>query len=102
MAKQYEISCILPQKNVLNPRKISEWTEAEGVASAIESGSGKIYTDVCVDGVCTLGVCAERNAIFNMITNGESTIRRVIAVNWDGKAMSPCGTCRELAPQWWI
>ena len=29
-----------------------------------------------------------------MITNGESTIRRVIAVNWDGKAMPPCGACR--------
>ena len=36
----------MPQKNVLNPRKISEWTETEGVAAAIESGSGKIYTDV--------------------------------------------------------
>ena len=34
-----------------------------------------------------------------MITNGESEIRRVIAVNWDGKAMSPCGACRELMTQ---
>ena len=40
--------------------------------------------------------CAERNAIFNMITHGESEIRRVIAVNWDGKAMPPCGACREM------
>lgn len=34
-----------------------------------------------------------------MITNGESVIRRVIAVNWDGKAMPPCGVCRELMAQ---
>lgn len=86
-------------KRVLNPRKVSEWVEAGGVAAAIETSSGNIYTGVCVDGACTLGICAERNAIFNMITNGESEIRRVIAVNWDGKAMPPCGACRELMTQ---
>lgn len=84
---------------VLNPRKISEWLEAGGVAAAVEAESGRIYTGVCVDGACTLGVCAERNAIFNMITNGESRIKRVIAVGWDGKAMPPCGACRELMAQ---
>lgn len=86
-------------KAVLNPRKISEWLEAGGVAAAIEAESGRIYTGVCVDGACTLGVCAERNAIFNMITNGESRIKRVIAIGWDGKAMPPCGACRELMAQ---
>ena len=84
---------------VLNPRKISEWMEAGGVAAAVEAESGRIYTGVCVDGACTLGVCAERNAIFNMITNGESRIKRVIAVDWDGKTMPPCGACRELMAQ---
>ena len=73
--------------------------EAGGVAAAIESESGKIYTGVCVDGACTIGICAERNAIFNMIPNGESEIRRVIAVNRDGHAMPPCGACRELMTQ---
>lgn len=86
-------------RNVLQPRKISKWMEAGGVAAAIEAGSGKIYTGVCVDGACTLGICAERNAIFNMITCGESKIKRVIAINWDGKAMPPCGACRELMSQ---
>ena len=84
---------------VLNPRKISEWMEAGCVAAAVESESGKIYTGVCVDSACTLGICAERNAIFNMITQGEQRIRRVIAVNWNGKAMPPCGACRELMAQ---
>ena len=84
---------------VINPCKISEWVEAGEVAAAVETASGNIYTGVCVDGACTLGICAERNAIFNMITNGESEIRRVIAVNWDGKAMPPCGACRELMTQ---
>lgn len=34
-----------------------------------------------------------------MITNGESTIKRVIAINSDGKAIPPCGACRELMSQ---
>ena len=86
-------------KKVLRPRKVSDIVEAGGVAAAIEAGSGKIYVGVCVDGACTLGICAERNAIFNMITNGESIIKRVVAVGWDGKVMPPCGACRELMSQ---
>ena len=86
-------------KAVLHPRKLSEWMEAGGVAAAVEAGSGKIYTGVCVDSACTLGICAERSAIFNMITQGESEIRRVIAVSRGGKAIPPCGACRELMTQ---
>ena len=86
-------------KKVLNPREISEFMEAGGVAAAIESGSGNIYVGVCIDCDCTLGICAERNAVFNMITNGESKMKRVIAINRVGKAMAPCGACRELMIQ---
>ena len=86
-------------KQVLHLRNISEWIVVGGVAAAIESASGKIYTGICVDGACSLGICAERNAIFNMLTNGEQEIKRVIAINWDGKAMPPCGACRELMTQ---
>ena len=86
-------------KRVLKPRRVSEIIETGGVAAAIESVSGKIYVGVCVDGACTLGICAERNAIFNMLTNGENAIKRVVAVNRDGKVMPPCGACRELMTQ---
>ena len=84
---------------VLKPREVSRMIEAGGVAAAVESASGKIYVGVCVDTACTLGVCAERNAIFNMLTNGEDSIRRVIAVDRAGKAIPPCGACRELMTQ---
>lgn len=86
-------------KRALNPRKVSDMVEAGGVAAAIEAGSGKIYVGVCVDTSCTLGICAERNAIFNMITNGESVIKRVVTICGDGKAGPPCGACRELMAQ---
>lgn len=84
---------------VLNPREVSRIIEAGGVAAAVESESGNIYVGVCVDSACTLGICAERNAIFNMITNGENKIRRVIAVSSEGKAIPPCGACREFMTQ---
>lgn len=86
-------------KAVQNGRKISDYVEAGGVAAAILSSSGKIYTGVCVDTCSTLGICAERNAIFNMLTNGEQVIRKVLAVMSDGRTAAPCGACRELMVQ---
>lgn len=86
-------------KAVQNDRDISKLISAGGVAAAVESASGKIYTGVCVDTACTLGICAERNAIFNMITNGEDKIKRVIALMGNGKTGAPCGACREFMAQ---
>ena len=86
-------------KAVQNERKVSEYVDAGGVAAAILSASGRIYTGVCVDTCCTLGICAERNAIFNMLTNGEQEIRKVLAIMPDGRCGAPCGACRELMAQ---
>ena len=86
-------------KTVQNGRKISDYVDAGGVAAAILSSSGKIYTGVCIDTCSTLGICAERNAIFNMITNGEQEIKKVLAIMPNGKTGAPCGACRELMVQ---
>ncbi len=86
-------------KKVQNARKISEYVTGGEVAAAILSKSGKIYTGVCIDTCSTLGICAERNAIFNMITNGESEIDKVVAILPDGTVGAPCGACRELMVQ---
>ncbi len=86
-------------KKVQKNRKISDYVEAGGVAAAVLSSSGKIYTGVCIDTCSTLGICAERNAIFNMITNGEQEIKKVLAIMPDGKTGAPCGACRELMVQ---
>ena len=86
-------------KAVWNERRISEYVTCGEVSAAILSGSGRIYTGVCIDTCSTLGICAERNAIFNMITNGEQEIKKVIAVLPDGSSGAPCGACRELMVQ---
>ncbi|MBQ2780488.1 MAG: cytidine deaminase [Clostridia bacterium] len=86
-------------KAVQNGRKVSDYVEAGGVAAAILSASGKIYTGVCVDTCSTLGICAERNALFNMLTNGEQEVCKVLAIMPNGKTGAPCGACRELLVQ---
>ena len=86
-------------RRVLEPRDVSKIIEAGGVSAAVESISGKIYVGVCVDTACTLGVCAEKNAIFNIITNGEDAINRVIAIDREGKAIPPCGACLGFMTQ---
>ena len=89
----------LAARNVQKKREISSLVEAGGVSAAILTEKGNIYVGVCIDTACSLGMCAERNAIANMITNGENGIRRVIAVDWNGKAIPPCGACREFMTQ---
>ena len=86
-------------RKVQNDRSISPFINAGGVAAAILTRKGNIYVGVCIDTACTLGMCAERNAIANMITNGESQIDKVVAVMEDGSVGSPCGACREYMMQ---
>ena len=92
--KMYETA-----KSIQNERRISDYIEAGSVAAAILTAEGKIYTGVCIDTCSTLGICAERNAIFNMITNGEQKIKRVLAIMPNGKTGTPCGACLELMVQ---
>lgn len=86
-------------RRVQNGRTISPFIDAGGVAAAILTKKGNIYVGVCIDAACTLGMCAERNAIANMITNGESQIDKVVAVMPDGRVGPPCGACRECMMQ---
>ena len=86
-------------KAVQNERRISDYVTCGEVSAAILSTSGRIYTCVCIDTCSTLGICAERNAIFNMITNGEQELTKVVAILPDGSSGAPCGACRELMVQ---
>ena len=86
-------------KAVLNARRVSDYVSCGEVSAAVLASSGKIYTGICVDTCSTLGICAERNAIFNMLTNGEQEIEKVLAILPDGSSGAPCGACRELMVQ---
>lgn len=86
-------------KAVLNPRRLSPEAEAGGVGAALLSDSGAVYVGVCIDTACSMGFCAEHAAAAAMITAGEHRVLKMVAVNWDGAILPPCGRCREFISQ---
>lgn len=86
-------------RKVQNDRAVSPFIDAGGVAAALRTKAGNIYTGVCIDTAASLGMCAERNAIACMITHGESRIEKILAVMPDGKIGPPCCVCREFMMQ---
>lgn len=86
-------------KVLLNPRKLSASAEAGGVGAALLTDSGRVYTGVCIDTACSMGFCAEHAAAAAMVTVGESRVLKMVAVNWDGAILPPCGRCREFISQ---
>lgn len=86
-------------KTVLRPRKLSYDNAAGDVACALLSSSGNLYFGVCIDISSGIGFCAEHSAIAAMITAGESSIAKIVAVCADGTILPPCGRCREFMYQ---
>lgn len=86
-------------KNAQKARTVSNYIEVGQVAAALMTKSGNIYTGICIDTACSLGMCAERNAIAHMLTCGEKHIIKLAVVMLDGKMAMPCGACCELMMQ---
>ncbi|MBO7147844.1 MAG: cytidine deaminase [Lentisphaeria bacterium] len=86
-------------KAVRCERKLSPFMEVGSVGAAILTDQGNIYTGICIDTACGMGMCAERNAMANMLTNGENRIVKVVAVMPNGSSGTPCGVCREFMMQ---
>ena len=86
-------------KNIRNNRKVSGMISAGCVGAAILAKDHNIYTGVCIDTASSLGMCAERNAIANMITNGENEITKLVCIDSKGDICFPCGVCREYLMQ---
>jgi cytidine deaminase len=78
--------------------KTSQDCVAGGVAAALISRSGHVYTGICVDTACSLGFCAEHAAIAEMLKARESEIDTIVAV-CGSEIVPPCGRCRELIRQ---
>ena len=86
-------------RNVQRDRKLSPTMEAGCVSAALLTKQGAVYVGVCTDPACSLGMCAERNAITNMVTKGESQIAKLVTVMPEGRAGMPWGACREFMMQ---
>ncbi|MBR2651683.1 cytidine deaminase [bacterium] len=70
------------------------------VACIIETDNGN-YSGVNIEpDVLNLGICAERNAIFNAITNGATLVKKIYLLTDSKKSFgTPCGGCRQLLAQ---
>lgn len=65
------------------------------VGAALLSSDGKIWSGCNVENVSFgLTMCAERNAIFQMVAGGSQSIRSVVVATKDGA--TPCGACRQV------
>ena len=82
-------------KAAVCPHELSQHMCVGSVGAAVLTKNGNIY----IDTACSLGFCAERNALYTMFTHGEYEITHVCAVYTDGSVMPPCGACREFMMQ---
>ena len=81
------------------PLKVKD-NSAGGVASALITDKGNIYTGICMNINCGIGFCAEAAAISEMLKNHETKIDMIVAVHYRKKQIiTPCGRCRELIYQ---
>jgi len=73
------------------------------VGAALRLESGKIICGANVENAAfPSGICAERNAISNAVSNhphDKPTCIAITAINYDGvieESLSPCGNCRQV------
>ena len=65
------------------------------VGAAVLTESGRIYDGVNIENAAyPVTICAERNAIFKAVSNGERKFQAIAVVTKDGG--TPCGSCRQV------
>jgi cytidine deaminase len=67
------------------------------VGAALITDTGKIYSGCNVENTSYgLTICAERNAIFRMIGDGERRIVEILVIGDTEEFLPPCGACRQV------
>lgn len=83
---------------ICHGQDISETIYAGSVAATLLTDKNHLYSGISIDTACSMGFCAERNAIGSMLTANESVIKRIVAVR-GSEIVLPCGVCREFIMQ---
>ncbi len=67
------------------------------VGAAILDGAGRVWTGANVENASyTLGLCAERVALFYALAHGARDFQHVAIVTGAATPSSPCGACRQI------
>src|SRR5574344_571658 len=94
MDKDFQV--LLKQaQSLINRVELNKYVTYGGVACALLTDKGNIYTGVYIEAKCGIGFCAEHSAIADMIKNGETRILKLVSSK-KGQIYPPCGRCREL------
>ncbi len=67
------------------------------VGCAVEAHDGTVVTGANVENASfTLGLCAERVALFAALARGLRDFRRIAVVTGADHPVAPCGACRQI------
>lgn len=67
------------------------------VGAAILAADGRVYTGCNVENASYgLSNCAERSAVFHMVSAGDVQIQAIAVVADTDRPISPCGACRQV------
>lgn len=73
------------------------------VGAAVLAASGEVYSGCNIEnaayGLCN---CAERTAIFNAVSAGESTFAQIAVIADTPHPTAPCGACRQVIAEFGI
>jgi len=84
-------SAIKAKKNALPP--YSKFY----VGAAVLTNGNKVYTGCNIESSSySLTICAERNAIFKAISEGEREFKAIAVAGDTEDFISPCGACRQV------
>lgn len=73
------------------------------VGAAVRGGSGHIHTGCNVENASYgLTSCAERNAIYQAIAQGEQNLREILVLADTKEPVLPCGACRQVMQEFGI
>ena len=86
-------------RQVVATRQARYWQLMGYVGAALVTDQGKVYTGINISLICGIGFCAEHSAVAEMIKNGETRIRKIVATTAEGHVLPPCGRCREMIYQ---
>lgn len=67
------------------------------VGAALECEDGTVFTGCNVENAAyPAGICAERNAIFHAVAEGQKRFRRIVIAGKSRDFCVPCGMCRQV------
>jgi cytidine deaminase len=73
------------------------------VGAALLTTNGKLFSGCNVENTSYgLTICAERNAIFQMVAQGEQQIAQILVIGDTEDFLPPCGACRQVMAEFSI